>query len=88
VSRCRMMGDPPRAGEAKLRIRGSGDPHELDVVVVDEHGAERRLVGVVAVALEWGIVAGHIEQSASVSVIEAEVDVVVADGTVKPAVIP
>lgn len=41
--------DPPKPGEAKLRIKSGGSIDTTHVVVVDEHGVERELVGVTGV---------------------------------------
>lgn len=78
----RMMGDKPRPGEAKLRIRGNGDPLNLDVYVVDDAGVERHLLGVTAVALDWRIGERGPEQAATLTVLESEVDIVAANGSV------
>lgn len=69
----RLIGDPPQPGEARLRIRSNGDPTKLEVLVVDDTGTERMLMGAVAVAFEWSV--DKIEQSATVKVLDADVDV-------------
>jgi hypothetical protein len=82
----RMLGDPPPAGGAKLRIRGNGDPHETRVFVVDDLGVERELVGVVRVSFVCEPCPNPREgytQSALIEVLEVEVDTAVEDATVK-----
>lgn len=48
----RMVGDSPGPGEAKLRVRSNGYWPDTEIVVVDDQGVERHLLGVEAVSFK------------------------------------
>lgn len=68
----RMIGDPPGPGECKLRIKSDGTYEGTRVLVVDDRGVERELLG--ATAASWKLDPGELAK-ACVRVLESEVEV-------------
>jgi hypothetical protein len=71
--RLRTIGDPPGPGECKLRIKSNGTPQGTFVLIVDDVGVERSLLG--AIAVSWEIELPREHPVANVRVIESEAEV-------------
>ena len=79
-----MIGGPPGAGECKLRIKSDGTCTGTRVLIVDDLGVERDLLG--AMAVSWKLEVGNGElATACVRVDEADVELDAEKVDVRPA---
>lgn len=52
---CRLISDPPRAGECKIRIKTDGTEANTNVYAVDCDGRELLVLGLAGVGISWGV---------------------------------
>lgn len=79
----RRIGDTPSPGYCKLRITSDGTSEGTEIVVVDDIGQERVLLG--AVAVSWKLGAAGELATACVRVDEADVELDAERVEVRPA---
>lgn len=81
--RNRVFGDPPGPGECKLKIKSDGTAYGTRILIVDDAGVERHLLG--AVAASWKIAVGDELAIACVRVNESEVEIEAESVEARPA---